>query len=139
MERESFVVEVPGGRLGGWLAGEGPQVLLLHGGPGMSFKYIDWLADELGEGFRLAAYQQRGLAPSTTEGPFAVEREVADAIAVLDALGWDCAWVVGHSWGGHLLLHLAAAAPERLRGALAVDMLGGVGDGGAAAFEAAML
>jgi pimeloyl-ACP methyl ester carboxylesterase len=113
-------------------------VLLLHGGPGMQFSYLDGLADDLGGGFRLAAYQQRGIAPSTLEGPFAVEREVADALAVLDALGWERAWVVGHSWGGHLLLHLAIAAPERLAGGLAVEPLGGVGDGGLAAFEAEM-
>jgi pimeloyl-ACP methyl ester carboxylesterase len=43
--------------------------------------------------------------------------------------------VLGHSWGGHLLLHLAVAVPERLDGGLAVDPLGGVGDGGAAEFE----
>jgi pimeloyl-ACP methyl ester carboxylesterase len=114
-------------------------VLLLHGGPGASFEYLDGLAEEIGTGFRVAAYQQRGIAPSTTEGPFAVDREVADALAVLDALDWDRAWVVGHSWGGHLLLHVAVAAPERLHGGLAIDPLGAVGDGGYEAFEAEML
>jgi len=114
-------------------------VLLLHGGPGSSFRYLDGLAEEIGDGVRLAAYQQRGLAPSTLEGPFAVEREVADAFAVLDALSWERAWLVGHSWGGHLLLHLAVAAPERLHGGLAIEPLGGAGDGGLAAFEAEML
>jgi pimeloyl-ACP methyl ester carboxylesterase len=114
-------------------------VLLLHGGPGLSFGYLDGLAEEIGDGVRLAAYQQRGLAPSTLEGPFAVEREVADALAVLDALSWERAWLVGHSWGGHLLLHLAVAAPERLHGGLAIEPLGGTGDGGMAAFEAEML
>jgi pimeloyl-ACP methyl ester carboxylesterase len=138
MERASFAAEVPGGRLGGWTAGDGPPVLLLHGGPGMDYRYLDSLAEELGAGFALAAYQQRGLAPSTEEGPFAVAREVADAQAVLDALGWERAWVLGHSWGGHLLLHLALAAPHRLHGALAVDPLGGVGDAGEAGFEAEM-
>jgi pimeloyl-ACP methyl ester carboxylesterase len=54
---------------------------------------------------------------------------VDDARRVLDALGWDKAWVVGHSWGGHLALHVAEALPERLFGALAVDPLGSVGDG----------
>src|ERR671937_2145291 len=136
MDRASFAADVPGGRLGGWVTGHGPPVLLLHGGPGLSFEYLDSLAAELGDGFTLAAYQQRGLAPSTTDGPFAVEREVADALAVLDALGWERAWVLGHSWGGHLLLHLAVAAPERVHGGLAVDLLGGVGDGGTDAFEA---
>ena len=90
-------------------------------------------------GSSIAAYQQRGLAPSTTEGPFEVTREVADAVAVLDALDWDRAWVVGHSWGGHLLLHLMVAAPQRLQGGLAIDPLGGVGDGGVAIFEAQIL
>ena len=67
-----------------------------------------------------------------------MECEVADALAVLDALAWERAWVVGHSWGGHLLLHLAVAAPGRLLGGLAVEPLGGTGDGGLAAFEAEM-
>jgi pimeloyl-ACP methyl ester carboxylesterase len=114
-------------------------VLLLHGGPGVSFEYLDGLAEEIGAGFQVAAYQQRGIQPSTLEGPFAVEREVADALAVLDALSWEHAWVVGHSWGGHLLLHIAVTAPERLDGGLAIDPLGAVADGGSEAFEAEML
>jgi pimeloyl-ACP methyl ester carboxylesterase len=54
---------------------------------------------------------------------------VGDARRVLDALGWDKAYVVGHSWGGHLALHVAEALPERMLGVLAVDPLGSVGDG----------
>jgi hypothetical protein len=37
--RESFIVGA--GWLGGWLAGSGVPVLLLHGGPGLSFSYLD--------------------------------------------------------------------------------------------------
>ena len=137
--RSSFAAEVPGGSLHGWLSGDaGPRVLLLHGGPGVSCEYLDGLAEEIGPGFQVAAYQQRGIEPSTLEGPFAVEREVADALAVLDALSWERAWVLGHSWGGHLLLHIAVAAPERLDGGLAVEPLGAVGDGGYDEFEAEM-
>jgi pimeloyl-ACP methyl ester carboxylesterase len=139
MTRTSFSARVPGGSLAGWVQGEGPPVLLLHGGPGLSNEYLDGLAAELGPGQEVAAYQQRGIEPSTLEGPFEVAREVADVRAVLDALGWARAWIVGHSWGGHLLLHLAVSVPERLHGGLAVDPLGGVGDGGMAAFEAEML
>lgn len=140
MKREPFAAQVPGGSLCGWRSGDdGPRVLLLHGGPGMGYDYLDGLAEELAPGRRLASYQQRGVAPSTLDGPFTVEREIADAIAVLDALGWERAWVAGHSWGGHLLLHLALAAPERLEGGLAIEPLGGVGDGGMAAFDAELL
>ena len=54
---------------------------------------------------------------------------MADARRVLDGLDWQRAYVVGHSWGGHLALHVAEAMPERLLGVLAVDPLGPVGDG----------
>jgi pimeloyl-ACP methyl ester carboxylesterase len=68
-----------------------------------------------------------------------VSTHVADVIAVLDHLGWDRAIVGGHSWGGNLLLHLLATHPERVAGALVVDPLGGVGDGGFPAFDAEMV
>jgi pimeloyl-ACP methyl ester carboxylesterase len=65
-----------------------------------------------------------------------VPTQVADVVAALDGLGWNRAVVIGHSWGGHLLLHLLAAYPERVAAAIVVDSLGGVGDGGEAQFEA---
>ena len=136
--RDVFTVPVAGGALGGWAVGEGAPVLLLHGGPGLSYEYLDGLASELGSDYRVAAYQQRGLEPSTVEGPFTVAQAIADVLAVLDALVWARALIVGHSWGGHLALRFAAAHPERLLGALVVDPLGIVGDGGMAAFEAEM-
>ncbi len=134
--RESFTVDTAAGTLAGWAAGSGPRVLLLHGGPGLSFEYLDEIAADLGPGFRIAAYQQRGLAPSTPQGPFTIAQAVDDAIAVLDGLAWDRALVVGHSWGGQLALRLVAGHPDRLLGALAVDPVGVVGDGGMAGFEA---
>jgi pimeloyl-ACP methyl ester carboxylesterase len=133
------MVEVTGGRLGGWVVGNGLPVLLLHGGPGLSFEYLDDLGSELGDDFQVAAYQQRGLAPSTLDGPFTIAQAIDDALEVLAFLEWSRALIVGHSWGGHLALRLAAAAPRRLRGVLAVDPLGIAGDGGMAAFEAEML
>jgi pimeloyl-ACP methyl ester carboxylesterase len=56
---------------------------------------------------------------------------VADAVAVLDAAGADRAYVLGHSWGGHLAMHLAVQHPDRLLGLVLVDPLGAVPDGGA--------
>jgi len=87
--RETFSITAAGGELGGWLTGDGPRTLLLHGGPGLSFEYLNELGDELATDFRVAAYQQRGLEPSTLQGPFTVAQAVDDAIAVLDALGWE--------------------------------------------------
>jgi pimeloyl-ACP methyl ester carboxylesterase len=131
-------VAVAGGTLGGWVSGEGAPVLLLHGGPGLSYEYLEDLGGELAPAYRVAAYQQRGLEPSTLQGPFTIAQAITDVLAVLDELDWSRALIVGHSWGGQLALRLAAAHPERLLGALAVDPLGIVGDGGMAAFEAEM-
>jgi pimeloyl-ACP methyl ester carboxylesterase len=139
MDRTPFTARTTGGELSGWVAGAGPHVLAIHGGPGLSFTYLDDAVEALAGGYRVATYQQRGLAPSTEQGEFTVAEAVSDIGAVLDGLGWDTAYLMGHSWGGHLVLHAAAAIPERLDGVLSVDPLGAVGDGGAKAFGAEML
>jgi pimeloyl-ACP methyl ester carboxylesterase len=92
------------------------------------------LADELDGVFPIARYQQRGISPSVETGPRDVDAHVRDAVAVMDALGWAKAVVIGHSWGGHLAMHLAVARPERLRAFVSIDPLGAVGDGGMAEF-----
>ena len=129
MEWIEFTTHDDGPPLAGRRAGDGPPVLLLHGGPGLGFDYLRDLADELAQENDVAWYQQRGQAPSAAVGPYTVATDVDDARRVLDALGWDKAWFVGHSWGGHFALHVAMALPERLFGVLAVDPLGSVGDG----------
>jgi proline iminopeptidase len=136
---DSFEIGVPGGLLRGSVAGQGDPVLLLHGGPGLPWTYLQPLVDELAAGYRVACFQQRGLPPSTAGAPYDLRTQVADVVAVLDGLGWERALVAGHSWGGHLLLHLLAERPERVSGALVIDTLGGVGDGGEAEFDAELM
>jgi pimeloyl-ACP methyl ester carboxylesterase len=110
------------------VSGEGPALLLLHGGPGLS-DYMDMLGPEI-TGWRAIRYQQRGLAPSSVDGPFTVAQHAADAVSVLDACGAGRAVVLGHSWGAHLALYLAVAHAERVAGLVLVDGLGVIGDGG---------
>jgi pimeloyl-ACP methyl ester carboxylesterase len=138
MRGQVFTAAVDGGQVSGWVDGAGPRVLLLHGGPGLSYDYLDDLAAEIGPGYEVAAFQQRGIAPSMIDGPFDVDTHLSDVRAVLDALGWPTATVVGHSWGGHLAFHVAAACSDRASGVLCLDPLGAVGDGGSALFEAEM-
>jgi len=129
VEWTEFTTHDDGPLIAGRRAGSGPPVLLLHGGPGLGFDYLRDLADELAEENDVAWYQQRGQEPSAAEGPYTVAADVEDARRFLDALGWEKAYVVGHSWGGQLALHVAEAMPERLLGVLAVDPLGSIGDG----------
>ena len=122
---EPFVVSTSEGDIHGWHhEGEGPQAVLLHGGPCISASYMEPLVPHLAGVFRQSLYQQRGLAPTTVEGPFTVEANVADAAAVIDETAGGRAWIVGHSWGGHLALQMLAAIPERVAGAIIVDPLG---------------
>jgi len=129
VEWTDFSTHDEGPLIGGRRAGSGPPVLLLHGGPGLGFEYLRDLAEELAQENDVGWYQQRGQEPSAVGVPYTVAADVEDARRVLDALGWEKAYVVGHSWGGHLALHVAEAMPERLLGVLAVDPLGSVGDG----------
>ena len=139
MERTPFTVATESGDLSGWVTGEGPRVLALHGGPGMNFAYLDDAVSELAARYQVATFQQRGLAPSTEQGAFTIAEALDDIAAVLDGLDWDTAYLVGHSWGGHLAFHAALGIPGRLAGVLSVDPLGAVGDGGVEAFGAEML
>src|SRR5689334_21898912 len=142
-ERE-LRVPVDGGEIVAWVrdlkdadadadADADTNALLLHGGPGMS-DYLSDLAHELDGLLTTARYQQRGLTPSVVDGDVSVEGHVRDAIAVLDRLGWQKPVVIGHSWGGYLALHLAAAHPDRVGALVILDSLGATGDGGVSEF-----
>jgi len=75
MTRE-FAVTVPGGTITAWQQGDGPHVLRLTAGLACP-TYTESLAAELEHGYTVTRYQQRGVAPSTTEGPFDVETHMA--------------------------------------------------------------
>jgi pimeloyl-ACP methyl ester carboxylesterase len=86
MRGEEFAAPGEGGHLGGWVAGSGEPVVLLHGGPGMGATYLAPVFDELAGGYQVVLFQQRALAPSTLSGPFDVDTAVDDIRAVLDHL-----------------------------------------------------
>ena len=127
MREEAFEVAIEGGVLSGHVGGEGPPALLLHGGAAVP-DYLEGLAAELAPLLTTYRYTQRGTPPSTGGPPYSIEAHMEDALAVLDAFEIPRAWLVGHSWGGHLALHLALAQPERLLGVICVAPLGAFGD-----------
>jgi len=123
---EPFELPVEGGALHGHRAGSGTPALLLHGGAAVP-DYLEECAASLDGLFETFRYTQRGTPPSIAPPPYSIEAHLADAVRVLDSFGAERAWAIGHSWGGHLALHLAVTRPERLLGVLCIDPLGADG------------
>ncbi|MFC7545363.1 alpha/beta fold hydrolase [Plantactinospora sp. GCM10030261] len=104
---------------------DGEPVLLLHGFPQHSGEWSAVLPALHAAGLRSYALDQRGYSPGAR--PLAVEDYrmaecVADAAAVLDALGVPAAHVVGHDWGAMVAWQLAARQPDRVRTLTAVSV-----------------
>ncbi|KAG2435060.1 hypothetical protein HYH02_012057 [Chlamydomonas schloesseri] len=77
---------------------------------------------------RFAVYDNRGIGDSDSPEPraaYSTAIMAADAIAVLDHLGWQRAHVVGFSMGGMVALKLGATAPHRLQSLTALSVTGG--------------
>lgn len=93
-----------------------PAVLLLHGFPQTSHCWRD-VVPQL-RGFRTVAPDQRGYSagarPDGIES-YRMPELVADALALLDALGAEQAHVVGHDWGAAVAWQLGARHPDRVR------------------------
>jgi lipase len=97
-----------------------PPVVCLHGvtGHGQRFQR---LAEQRWTGFRVIAPDLRGHGRSGWEPPWSIATHVADLIETVGALGLEQPDWVGHSFGGRLVLELAAAHPERVRRAVLLD------------------
>ncbi|MFC0034061.1 alpha/beta fold hydrolase [Micromonospora chaiyaphumensis] len=104
---------------------DGEPVLLLHGFPQHSGEWDEVTPALHAAGLRTYALDQRGYSPGARPaevGAYRIPELVADAAAVLDALGVTAAHVVGHDWGAIVAWGLAAAHPERVRTLTAVSV-----------------
>jgi 3-oxoadipate enol-lactonase len=127
-------VQLPGVRLEYELVGTtGAPRLLMISGSGQNLRREPRTHDHpaLAESFEILAYDQRGLGRSVPDDP---HREPtmgefgADAVALLDHVGWDTCRVLGVSFGGMVAQELAVQAQERIeRLCLACTSPGGAG------------
>ncbi|RLP89746.1 alpha/beta fold hydrolase [Micromonospora sp. CV4] len=104
---------------------DGAPVLLLHGFPQHSGEWDEVAATLHTAGLRTYALDQRGYSPGarpTAVADYRIPELVADAVAVLDAIGLDAVHLVGHDWGAIVAWALAARHPERVRTLTAVSV-----------------
>ncbi|HEX3112664.1 MAG TPA: alpha/beta hydrolase, partial [Candidatus Eisenbacteria bacterium] len=104
----------------------GRPLIMVNGGPGFDHTYVlcsdAW--DTLAKKRRVVIYDQRGNGRS---GALAASQSctLADQIADLDALRAelkaDRIDLLGHSWGGYLVMAYAARHPERIAHLMIVD------------------
>lgn len=97
-------------------SGNGPALILVDGA--LQYRAFDQgmapLADLLAGHFTVIHYDRRGRGDSTDTLPFALEREIEDVEAVIDAAGGS-AFVYGISSGAALAMEAAIALPKKVR------------------------
>jgi proline-specific peptidase len=97
------------------IEGDGDPVVVLHGGPGMSHEYLLPHLAFLADGHRLIFYDQRASGNSPIEVPpesVNIENFVRDLEGIRACFEIERVTLLGHSWGGLLAMHYAAAFPE---------------------------
>ncbi len=104
--------------------GQGPPLLLMHGGPGLDHTTLASL-EPLADRFTLVFYDHRCNGRSTGEvETMTWENLTADADALRQHLGFETWAVLGHSFGGMVALEYALRYPGRLTHLLLLDTCG---------------
>ncbi len=96
------------------LEGEGEPIALVHGSWGDHHNW-DLVAPKLARSFRVLRYDRRGHSESTFDGPQYVKEDLADLAGLIRHFDLAPAHVVGNSFGGTLVLKLAAKEPTLFR------------------------
>jgi epoxide hydrolase 4 len=92
-----------------------PLVILLHGFPEFWYEWRAIIGPLAAAGFHVVAPDQRGYNLSGKAGPYDLRTVADDAAALIAALGYDSAHVVGHDWGGAAAWAVAAWHPQRVQ------------------------
>jgi pimeloyl-ACP methyl ester carboxylesterase len=103
-------------------AGAGPPLVLVHGWPQHWWAWRRVLP-ELARERRVLCPDLRGLGWSDAPpGDYAKDEWATDLLALLGAVGLERADLVGHDWGGLVVLLAALRAPERVRSVTALSI-----------------
>ncbi len=118
----------PGAASGTGGNGSAPPILYLHS-LGADLRIFDEVVARL-PGRRHLRFDLRGHGLSDApEGPYSIERQVQDALAVLEASGEQRAVLVGVSVGGMVALRAALDRPDVVAGLVLSNTAAKLGDG----------
>ena len=95
--------------------GEGPLVLMFHGFPDTPDTWDQIRPAVAAAGFRVVTPWLRGYAPSAIpDRDTDTMTQGKDALALIEALGADRAYLVGHDWGASIVYAASALGPEKI-------------------------
>lgn len=122
--RDSGYVEIDDALLFYRTIGEGPPILILHGGPSIGHEYlVDGLLP-LADRYELIFFDQRGIGRSTGSADssrLTVSRTLDDIDSMRLTLAGEPVFLLGHSWGAALALSYAIDRPEAVHAVVLVD------------------
>lgn len=119
------MIATNGVRLCTVVEGDGPLVVLLHGWPQCWYLWRHQIDPLKQAGYRVAVPDQRGVGGS--DCPPGVEDYnilalSADVAGLLDALGDEKAYLVGHDWGCIIAWYVALLYPHRFHGVVGMSV-----------------
>ena len=109
-------------------SGEGRRLLFFNGS-GATLESTGPMIDPFRARFEVLVHDQRGLGRTEIPpGPYSMQDYAADALALLDLIGWSSCRVIGVSFGGMVAQEFAVTNPDRVeRLVLACTSPGGAG------------
>ncbi|KAK1438419.1 hypothetical protein QVD17_04228 [Tagetes erecta] len=107
--------------------GEGPIVLLLHGFPELWYSWRHQILFLAAHGYRAVAPDLRGYgdttgAPLNDPTKFTALHVVGDIVALIDSLGADKVFVVGHDWGAIIAWNLCLFRPDKVKALVSLSV-----------------
>lgn len=96
----------------------GQPVVLLHGFPEFWYGWRRQIPALVSAGYRVVVPDQRGYNLSDKPrgiGSYELDRLACDVVGLLDGLGYQDAYLVGHDWGAVAAWWTAIQYPERVR------------------------
>lgn len=108
------VVSTDGTQIAGWIRGQGPPLVLVHGGLGDGNPDMNLMVPFLAEHFTCYCISTRGRGVSTEHPDHSRERQYEDVAAFVEGIG-EPVCVFGHSSGAAWVLGGAARAADACR------------------------